>query len=56
MDGGKAEHYNDGSHGSNDSGDIDNNNTGDSDSSNSDRGNKAYRYIGRQGLLTPISG
>ena len=52
MDKGKPENY---SNGSDDSDNTDNNNSGDGDSSNSDKGNEAYRYIGQQELLTPIT-
>ena len=53
IDKGKAENNSDGS---NNSDDMNDDNSGDSDSSNSDEGDKAYRCIGRQGLLTPITG
>ena len=49
---GKAENNSDGS---NNSDNIDNDNSGNSNSSNSDEGNKAYRYIGWQGLPTLIT-
>ena len=47
MDEGKAKNYN---NGSDDGGDIDNDNAEGGDSSNSNRGNKTYGRIRRQGL------
>jgi hypothetical protein len=52
VDKGNAENYN---YKSDDSGNTDNNGAGDGDSSDSDKGNKAYGYIGQRGLLAPIS-
>ena len=63
VDEGNAENYN---YGSDNSGDTDNNDakdgdSSDSDSSNgnssgSDKGNKAYGYVGQRGSLAPVSG
>jgi len=52
TDKGKAGNYGDRSNNSNN---TDDNDSGDGDSSNSNKDNKAYRYIGRRGLLTPIT-
>ena len=52
IDKGKAENY---SNGSNNSDDTDDNDSKDSDSSNSNKGSEAHGYVGRQGLLTPIT-
>jgi hypothetical protein len=52
IDKGKAKNYSDGSDNSDN---TDNNNSGDGNSSDSDKGNKACGYVGRQGLLTPIT-
>ena len=53
MDKGKAKNYSDGS---NNSGNTVNNNARDGNSSSSDKGNKVRGCVGRQELLTPISG
>jgi len=49
---GKAGNY---GNGSNNSDDTDNNDSRDGNSSSSNKDNKAYRYIGRRELLTPIT-
>ena len=52
IDKNKAENNSDGS---NNSDNTDNNNSSNSNSSNSNKGDEAYRYTGRQKLLTPIT-
>jgi len=53
VDEGNAENYNDGS---NNSSDIDNNDFGDGNGSDSDKGNEAYRCVGRRDSLAPVGG
>ena len=58
MDEGKAKNCNDRSNGSSntDNNDARDGNSSNSNSSNSDKGNKAYRCVGQQRSLAPVSG